>query len=411
MNLACVDALAQLARDGAGEEVARAYGDHKLKFGRDYLLPRPFDPRLLGTLAPAVAEAAMRSGVASRPVPDMPAYRAKLSRFIYRSSFLLRPVFEAARKSPRRVIFAEGEDERVLRAMQAMLDEGIAIPIATGRPDRIARLCATFGLRIAPDRDFEVFNPEADGIAEEFGSKLHALRARDGIGPDLARRLVRSDDTLAAAMRVREGDAECVICGTLGAYLDHLRSIAQVLPRTGPGCAAALAPLIMDAGTVFIADGYVNYEPSAQEIAEICRMAAGTVSSFGLAPRVALISHANFGTNATPSATRMRRATEILSETEADFEFEGEMRLDLAFDKTARDRFLPAGRLTDRANILVFPSIDSANAAINALRTLANALPVGPILMGYGGAAHIVTSAVTARGLLNVAAIASAMRG
>ena len=211
MKLACVEALAQLARDGSVEEVARAYGDHRLKFGRDYVLPRPFDPRLLGTLAPAVAEAAMRSGVASRPVPDMRAYRARLSRFIYRSSFLLRPVFDSARKSPRRVIFAEGEDERVLRAMQAMLDEGIAIPIATGRPGRIAKLGTTFGLRIAPEQDFEVFNPEAEGVAEEFGALLHALRARDGIGPDLAQRLVRSDDTLAAAMRVREGDADCVI--------------------------------------------------------------------------------------------------------------------------------------------------------------------------------------------------------
>ena len=411
MKLACVDALASLAREGANEEVARAYGDRHLKFGRDYLLPRPFDPRLLEVLAPAVAEAAMKSGVARRPLSDMQAYRERLSRFVYRSSFLLRPVFEAARTSSRRVIFAEGEDERVLRAIQAILDEGIAVPTATGRPGRIASLCREFGLRIEPDRDFEVFDPDAEGVAEDFGRKLHALRARDGIGPDLARRLVRSDDTLAAAMRVREGDAECVVCGTLGAYLDHLRSIAQVLPRTGTRCAAALVPLIMDAGTVFIADGYVNYEPTAEEVAEICRMAASTVRGFGLTPRVALISHANFGTNATPSATRMRRATEILDETRADFEFEGEMRLDLAFDKAARDRFLPGARLSDRANILVLPGIDAANSAINALKTLANALPVGPILMGYGGAAHIVANSVTARGLLNVAAIACVFRG
>ena len=262
-----------------------------------------------------------------------------------------------------------------------------------------------------PGRDFEVFDPGAEGVAEDLGQKLHNLRARDGIGPDLARRLVRSDDTLAAAMLVRQGDAECVVSGTFGAYVDHLESIAQVLPRTGTGCAAALVPLIMDAGTIFIADGYVNYEPAAEDIAEICRMAASAVRGFGLTPRVALISHANFGTNATPSATRMRRATEILAETGADFEFEGEMRLDLAFDKAARDRFLPGGRLSDRANILVFPAIDAANSAINALKSLANALPVGPILMGYGGAAHIVTNAVTARGLLNVAAIASALRG
>ena len=411
MKLACVDALACLAREGASEEVARAYGDHRLKFGRDHLLPRPFDPRLLGTLAPAVAEAAMQSGVATRPMSDTQAYRERLSRFVYRSSFLLRPVFEVARSSPKRVIFAEGEDERVLRAIQAILDEGIAVPIATGRPARIATLCDEYGLRLKPDHDFEVFDPAAEGVAENFGGKLHALRARDGIGPDLARRLVRSDDTLAAAMRVREGDAECVVSGTFGAYLDHLESIAQVLPRTGAGCAAALVPLIMDAETVFIADGYVNYEPTEEEVAEICRMAARAVRGFGLTPRVALISHANFGTNATPSATRMRRATEILAETDAGFEFEGEMRLDLAFDKAARDRFLPGSRLTDRANILVFPTIDAANSAVNALRSLANALPVGPILMGYGGAAHIVTNAVTARGLLNVAAIASAFRG
>ena len=407
MKLACVEALAALAREGITDEVARAYGEQRLHFGRDYLLPRPFDPRLLGAIAPAVAKAAMDTGVAARPVADLDAYRDRLSRFVYRTSFLMRPIFDSARVARRKVIFAEGEDRRVLRAIHNILDEGIAVPIATGRPGRIAALCTEMGLRIAPGRDFEVFDHDSEDLIERYGARLHTMRARDGIGPEAARKLFRTSDTLAAAMHVREGGAACLICGTTGHYSTHLERIDQIL-GTGAETVSALVPLIMDTGTVFIADGYVNYEPGAEEIAGICRAAAAQVRAFGLTPRVALISHANFGAHASPSAARMRRATEILAETGADFEFEGEMQLNLAFDKAARDRFLPGARLTDRANILIFPGMDAANAAIHALSVLGNAQPIGPILLGYNGAAHIVTPNATVRGLLNVAAIASA---
>ena len=263
------------------------------------------------------------------------------------------------------------------------------------------------GLRIAPGRDFEVFDYDDEDLIERYGAKLHSLRARDGIGPEAARKLFRTSDTLASAMHVRAGGAACLICGTTGHYSIHLERIDQIL-ATGAEIVSALVPLIMDVGTVFIADGYVNYEPGAEEIAGICRTAAAQVRAFGLTPRIALISHASFGAHRSPSAARMRRATEILAETGADFEFEGEMQLNLAFDKAARDRFLPAARLTDRANILVFPGMDAANAAIHALSALGNAQPIGPILLGYGGAAHIVTPDATVRGLLNVAAIGSA---
>ncbi len=409
MELACVHALAALAREGVTDEVARAYGDRRLQFGRDYLLPRPFDPRLLGAIAPAVAGAAMKSGLALRPLDDIGAYRARLTSFVYRTGFLMRPLFDSARAAPRRVVFAEGEDDRVLRAIRNVLDEGVAVPVATGRPERVAARCAELGLGIAPGRDFEVFDHESEEAVEYYGALLHSLRARDGIGPDAARKLFRTSDTLASAMFVREGRAASMICGTGGEFSTHLERIARIF-GAGEETVSTLVPLIMDAGTVFIADGYANYEPGAEQIAGICRMAAAQVRAFGLTPRVALVSHANFGAHSSPSAARMRRATEILAETAADFEFEGEMQLNLAFDKAARDRFLPGARLTDRANILVFPGMDAANAAINALTTLGNAQPIGPVLLGYDGAAHIVTPAVTVRGLLNMAAIASAGR-
>ena len=409
MELASVRALADLAREGITDEVARAYGDRRLQFGRDYLLPRPFDPRLLGAIAPAVAGAAMENGLASRPLADVEAYRARLSSFVYRTGFLMRPIFDSARAAPRRVVFAEGEDDRVLRAIRNVLDEGVAVPVATGRPDRITVRCAEMGLGIAPGRDFEVFDHGCEETIEEYGARLHSLRAREGIGPDDARKLFRSSDTLASAMYVREGGAASTICGTDGHFPTHLERIQRVL-GTGAETVSTLVPLIMDAGTIFIADGYVNYEPNAEEVAGICRMAAAQVRALGLTPRVALVSHTNFGAHSSLSSDRMRRATEILAETAADFEFEGEMQLNLAFDKAARDRFLPGARLTDRANVLVFPGMDAANAAIDALTTLGNAQPIGPLLLGYGGAAHIVTPAVTVRGLLNVAAIASAGR-
>lgn len=409
MKRACVEALAGLARAGSTDEVARAYREQGLQFGRDYILPKPFDPRLLCALATAVAKAAMESGVATRPIEDLDEYRADLSRFVYRSSFLMRPLFDVARTAPRKVIFAEGTDARVLRAIQSALDEGIATPIATGNPQRIAEMCQELGLRVQPDRDFEVFHPDNTAVKETYIAKLHSLRARDGMSPKLARKMFLSSDTIAAAMAVREGEAASLVCGTSGDYDVHLERVSQVLGED-TDLKASLVPLILDTGTVFVADGFVNYEPSAEEIAQICQMAAAQVRDFGLVPRVALISHANFGANTSASSARMRAATQALAALDVGFEFEGEMQLNMAFDQSARHQLLPCARLTDRPNILVFPSMDAARATIDSLVTLANAEPIGPILLGYGGRANVVASNVTARGLLNVAAMASAGR-
>lgn len=409
MKRACVEALAALARAGSTDEVARAYGEQGLQFGRDYILPKPFDPRLLCALATAVAKAAMDNGVATRSIEDLDAYRAGLSRFVYRSSFLMRPLFDVARAAPRKVIFAEGTDDRVLRAIQSALDEGVATPIATGDPKRIAEKCKELGLRVQPDRDFEVFCPDNKVVKENLIAKLHSLRARDGMSPKLAREMFLSSGTIAAAMAVREGDAASLICGASGDYDTHLDRVSQILGKD-VDTAASLTPLILDTGTVFVADGFVNYEPSAEDIAQICQMAAEQVRDFGLVPRVALISHANFGANTSASAARMRAAAQHLADLNVAFEFEGEMQLNLAFDQSARDQLLPCARLTDRPNILVFPSMDAARATIDALVSLADAEPIGPILLGYGGKANVVAPNVTARGLFNVAAMASAGR-
>ena len=411
MKIACVTALADLARSGAADEVARAYRGQKLRFGRDYLLPKPFDPRLLVAIAPAVAKAAMESGVARRPIADMAAYVTKLSRFVYRSSFVMKPVFEAARAAPRRIIFAEGENERVLRTVQMICDEKIASPEVTGRFDRIEAMCRDLGLGIVPGQDFKVFDP-TDEIINLYGNAFHMLMAREGIDPERARRQIRANDTLAAAMHVKLGHADAMICGITGPYLGHLKKLVQVFDRAGnASCIAALMPLILDDRTVFITDGYVNFDPTAADIAAIARMAAAEVRRFGLTPRVALVCHANFGSDPSPSALKMRKATEILTQEGADFEFEGEMRFNLAFDRDVREKYLPSSRLTDSANILVLPGIDAANAAINALKSLARAQTIGPILMGMNATAHIATPSVTSRGLLNMAALASVGSG
>ncbi|MFN6951297.1 MAG: NADP-dependent malic enzyme [Albidovulum sp.] len=406
MELACIEGIAALARATTSAEAAAAYRGEKLSFGPDYLIPKPFDPRLIGTVATAVARAAMETGVATRPIADLDAYKQKLDGSVFRSALLMRPVFEAARSATRRIIFAEGEDERVLRAANAMLEETTDRPILIGRPEVIERRCERAGLPIRPDRDFEIVNPEHDSRYRDYWRSYHELMARRGITPDLARAILRTNTTAIAAIAVHRGDADSLICGTFGQYLWHLNYIRQVLARNGLAPHGALSLMIQEDGPLFIADTHVNAVPTPEQIATTAIGAARHARRFGITPKVALCSQSNFGSMANDSGQRTRAAMEILDSREVDFAFEGEMSADAALDPELRERIFPGSRLEGAANILVFAYADAANTARNMLKMRANGLEVGPILMGMGNKAHIVTPSITPRGLLNVSAIA-----
>ena len=406
MELACIEGIAALARATTSAEAAAAYRGETLTFGADYLIPKPFDPRLIGTVASAVAKAAMETGVATRPIADMEAYRQKLDGSVFRSALLMRPVFEAARTATRKIIFAEGEDERVLRAANAMLEEMTDRPILIGRPEVIERRCERAGLPIRPGRDFEVVNPENDPRYRDYWGSYHELMARRGVSPDIARAILRTNTTAIAAIAVHRGDADSMICGTFGQYLWHLNYIRQVLARGGLSPHGALSLMIQEDGPLFVADTHVNAAPTPEQIATTAIGAARHARRFGITPRVALCSQSNFGSMSSDSGQRMRAAMEILDAREVDFAFEGEMATDAALDPDLRARIFPGSRLQGPANILVYAYADAANAARNMLKMRANGLEVGPILMGMGNRAHIVTPSITPRGLLNVSAIA-----
>ncbi len=407
MKMAAAQAIADLARKSSVAEVATTYRDERLVFGRDYLIPKPFDPRLLVKVAPAVARAAMESGVATRPIEDFAAYEAKLTRFVYRSGMLMKPLFEKTRANCRRVVYAEGEDERTLRATRTILDEGYAEPILIGRPSVIEMRCERAGITLEPGKDFEVVNPEDDERYGEYWRTYHALNARRGCSIDAARAIMRTNTTAIAAVMVQRGEADAMICGLAGDYDWHVRYIDNVLAaETLGGVYAALGVIILKSGPVFIADPYVNYDPDASELADIAEMAAAEVRHFDIVPRVALVSHSNFGSANTPSALKMRETLAILRKRGVDFEVEGEMRASTAFDRPLREQFVGEGTMQDSANLLIFPSLDSANASMNILKTLADGQPVGPLLLGAGGRAQIVTPSATSRGLLNITAIA-----
>jgi len=406
MQLACIDGIARLARATTSAEAAAAYRGEQLTFGPDYLIPKPFDPRLMGVVASAVARAAMETGVAARPIADLDAYKQKLDGSVFRSAMLMRPVFEAARHASRRIVFAEGEDERVLRAAQAIMEETTEIPILIGRPDVIARRCERAGLPIRPDVDFEIVNPENDRRYRDYWETYHALMERRGVTPDVAKAILRTNTTAIAAIMVHRNEADSLICGAFGQYLWHLKYVTDVLGRGALHPVGALSLIIQTEGPLFIADTQVNPEPTPQQIAEAAIGAARHVRRFGVVPKVALCSHSQFGTLNTSSGLRMRAALEILDAAGLDFEYEGEMAVDAAIDPELRARIFPNGRMTGPANTLVFPSTDAASAVRNILKTRAGGLEVGPILMGMGNRAHIVTPSITARGLLNMAAIA-----
>jgi malate dehydrogenase (oxaloacetate-decarboxylating)(NADP+) len=406
MQLACIDGIAALARATTSAEAAAAYTSEKLTFGAQYLIPKPFDPRLIGVVASAVAKAAMETGVATRPIHDLDAYREKLNGSVFKSALIMRPVFEAAATVSRRIIFAEGEDERVLRAANAMLEEMTDKPILIGRPEVIATRCERAGLPIRPDKDFEIINPESDHRYRDYWGSYHELMARQGVTPDIARAVMRTNTTAIAGIAVHRGDADSMICGTFGQYLWHLGYVRQILARDGLHPRAALSLMILEDGPLFIADTQINAVPTPEQIAETVIGAVRHAKRFGVAPKVALCSHSSFGNLDNDSGRRMRAALEILDAREVDFIYEGEMNADAALDPELRARIFPGSRMQGPANVLIFAYSDAASTARNMLKLKADGLEVGPILMGMGNRAHIATPSITARGLLNMTAIA-----
>ncbi len=406
MEVGCVEGIAALARASTSAEAAAAYKDENLKFGADYLIPKPFDPRLLATVACAVAKAAMETGVATKPIDDLDVYKDKLNRSVFKSALIMRPVFDVAREALRRVIFAEGEDERVLRAAQEMNEEMGYKPILIGRPEVVERRCERLGLNIKIGKDFELINPEHDERFRDYWKTYHQLMQRRGVTPDMAKAIMRTNSTAIAAIAVQRGDADSMICGTFGQYLWHLKYIEQILGTDKLKPAGALSLTLIESGPLFIADSHVFSEPSPEQIANIAVAAARHVRRFGLTPRIALCSQSQFGNMDSKSGRTMREAIRILDAQPLRFSYEGEMTLDLALDPELRSRIFPEARFSETANVLIFTNADAANATRNILKMTAGGLEVGPILMGMGNTAHIVPPSVTARGLLNISALA-----
>ncbi|OSQ51414.1 NADP-dependent malic enzyme [Marivita geojedonensis] len=406
MQIACVEGIAKLARATTSAEAAAAYRGEQLTFGPDYLIPKPFDPRLSGVVSTAVAKAAMESGVALRPLDDLAAYKARLDASVYKSALLMRPVFDAAATAARRIVFAEGEDERVLRAAQAILEETTETPILIGRPDVIASRCERLGLEIRPERDFTLVNPENDPRYRDYWETYHKIMARRGVTPDLARAIMRTNTTAIGAVMVHRGEADSLICGTFGEFRWHLNYVTQVLGTEQHTPHGALSMMILEDGPLFIADTHVRSLPTPEELAQTAIGAARHVRRFGLTPNIAFCSQSQFGNQSEGSGKRLREAIALLDAAPRDFCYEGEMNVDAALDPELRERLLPGNRMKGVANVLIFGHADAASAVRNILKMRAGGLEVGPILMGMGNRAHVVTQGITARGLLNMAAIA-----
>jgi malate dehydrogenase (oxaloacetate-decarboxylating)(NADP+) len=410
MKQAAVYAIAELAQAEQSDEMEEVYGDENLSFGADHLIPKPFDPRLITRIAPAVAQAAMDSGVAERPISDMTAYREKLAGFVYHSSLLMKPVFDAAKRAPQRVAYAEGEESRVLHAVQTVVDEGIAYPILVGRPAVIEQRIAKHGLRIRAGEHFELVNPESDPRYREYWSEYHRLMQRHGITPESAKRDMRRHNTLIAAMLVRMGAADAMLCGTVSLPLRHLRYIDEVIGRRpGVNVYAAMNILMLPRHTLFICDTHVNLDPNAEQIAEMTLLAAEEVRRFGLTPKVALLSHSNFGSHGDASACKMSRARELLENIAPELEVEGEMHGDAALSDSLRAATMPNARLNGVANLLIMPNLDSANIAYNLLKmTGGDGVTIGSILLGANKSVHILTTTATVRRIVNMSALAVA---
>jgi malate dehydrogenase (oxaloacetate-decarboxylating)(NADP+) len=407
MKIAAVRALAELAMAEQSDIVAQAYGGENLRFGPEYLIPKPFDPRLIVTIAPAVARAAMESGVATSPIADFDAYREKLTQFVYHSGLLMKPVFAAAKKDPRRIVYAEGEDERVLRAVQVVVEEGLARPILVGRPAILERRIERCGLRLRPGVDFEVTNPEHDPRYRDYWMGYYRLTERKGVSQQYAKIEMRRRLTLIGAMMVYRGEADGMICGTFGTHALHLQYIDQVIGlRRGARCYAAMNAVVLPGRTVFIADTYVNADPTAEEIAAITLLAAEEIRRFGITPKVALLSHSSFGTSEHPQARKMQFALALINALAPDLEIEGEMHADAALSEEVRLGAFPNSRLKGEANLLIMPTVDAANISFNLLKVAGGGgVTLGPILLGVAKPVHILTPSATVRRIVNMTAL------
>jgi malate dehydrogenase (oxaloacetate-decarboxylating)(NADP+) len=410
MEIACVHAIAELARQEQSDVVANAYGKESLSFGPQYLIPKPFDPRLIVKIAPAVARAAMASGVATRPIEDFDAYVQKLQQFVYHSGTIMQPIFSAARKVPperARVIFCEGEEERVLRAVQILVDEKLARPILIGRPHVIEKRIKQFSLRLRQGEHFTLVNPEHDERYREYWQEYRRLMGRRGVTAKYAKLEMRRRTTLIGAMLLKKGEGDGMICGTISASRRHLRYIENVLGRRpDTSVFAAMSALILPGRQLFLADTHVNLDPTAEQLADITLMAAEGVRRFGIEPKVALLSHSNFGSSEAPSAVKMRRALELVRQRAPELEIDGEMHGDSALDEAVRKAALPETTLSGSANLLILPTLDAANIAYNLLKTAAgHNVAIGPILLGCAAPVHILTPSVTVRRIVNMAAL------
>jgi malate dehydrogenase (oxaloacetate-decarboxylating)(NADP+) len=408
MKVAAVRAIAALAHEAPSDVAERAYGGDVRVFGPDSLIPTPFDQRLILRIAPAVARAAMETGVARRPIADFQAYEERLNRFVFRSGFVMKPVFNRARADLKRVVYANGEDERVLRAAAALLQDRVAVPILIGRPEVVKARLERYGLSIRPGRDFELVNPQEDPRYRDYVETFQALTCRKGVTPDAARTLVRTNTTVIAALAVVRRDADAMLCGLDGRFNRHLELIRDII-GLAPGVRdlSTVNMAILNRGFYFFADTYVTLEPSAEDIVDLTRLTATTVARFGITPKVALLSHSSFGSSPAQSAEKMRRALAILHRDHPEIEVDGEMHGDAALDPELRQRIFPGSRLKGEANVFIMPSLDAANIAFQLVKTLGEATPVGPILVGVARPAHILTPSATVRGVVNMTAIAA----
>ncbi len=407
MKLAAVRAIAELAHAEQSDIVAMAYGEQNLSFGPDYLIPKPFDQRLIIKIEPAVAKAAMDSGVAMRPIADLNAYRDQLTQFIYRSGLIMKPVFAAAKQSPKRLVYAEGEDERVLHAVQQVVDEGLAQPILVGRPSVVEDRIKKLGLRIRAGKDFELVNPESDSRYREYWTTYYNIMQRRGVSEEYARREVRRRTTLIGALMLRMGAADAMLCGTFGHYQLHLDFVMDALGlRPGVHNAAAMNMLLHSKGTFFVCDTYVSSDPSAEQIAEMTILAAEEVRRFGMTPKAALLSHSSFGSVDAPSSRKMREALHLIEKMAPSLEVEGEMHGDAALSEEIRSQVFPNSRLKGRANLLILPTLDAANISFNLIKVLGEGITVGPILLGCAKPVHILTPTATVRRIVNMTALA-----
>ena len=408
MKKACVRAIADLATMESSDVVVAAYGGKPLSFGKDYLIPKPFDPRLITRIAPEVARAAMESGVATRPITDFTAYRRRLSEYVFQSGLLMKPIFERASQNPQRVVYGDGEDPRILQGIQQVVDDGLARPTIIGRRRVVEMRLKRLGLRLRIGEDFELVDPEDDPRFREYWQLYHSIMERRGVTPDRARQIVRTRNTVIAALMVRRGEADAMLSGAVGKYHRQLDYVNEVLGRrTGVRNLAAMNAIITPKGTLFLCDTYVNQNPTAHQIAEMTILAADEIRRFGITPKVALLSHSNFGTSNNPEAVKMREAMQIIEDRDPGLEVEGEMHGDAAINENIRQRIFPNSRLEGQANLLIMPTLDAANIAFNLLKTVTDGVSIGPIMLGMSKPAHILTPSVSVRSIVNLTALAS----